>query len=662
MGGVANLAPGAAGTNAQNNDVVIGTIAAGKSSPTIFSGDTYIINKLVIGSGFQNEIMGINGSLYIRGSGASEFNAGQIQLGKDGLLDVQTNLTWDSKDGFKGGTVQVDGEGSMTVESTAQNFKSNLFIGGTLGTGTVTLSDMQANLTLTNASIGVYAGGYLNFAQNKNSDTMGGIASGSSGSITIAGGTVERTGVDNAALTIGVPIAVGLDINGMQGRLILDTGTSTDVEATASTGYSVISVGGLIEQQVRSYLKASAGVELTSSYSIYRVDGTDAAKSLVMLDGSLTVNDGLLVIGYGETTKFTEFSIEDNFMITGGTLLMSIKGGMSVEDCDLINVSRKLTVGSGATLEVEDQNGVAPDPEVKYLLILPGTDTVTRFGAITNENAPVIDWADSIEGGYKIFVKAATALNLNSDINPSILGQAVTFTASLMGTLPGTTPTGTVTFYDGSASLGSRLAGPGNDGFPGEPDDLDPGGGGRQYHCRLQRRLDLPGQHLVGTDRNRAAADGVHLPQRQYPHVQPGRRRYLHRHRHGLRRPQSDRDGDLLRWRQPAGHRNAQSRNRRQSGQLDDHRSCRWRPQYHRGLQWRRHFREQHFLHGNGDRAASQRLDGPDIAHDEQCHGNGRLRRDLHRRGHRHRRYPDGNRDLAPTEPRSLLRWRWASP
>jgi len=45
---------------------------------------------------------------------------------------------------------------------------------------------------------------------------------------------------------------------------------------------------------------------------------------------------------------------------------------------------------------------------------------------------------------------SATATALNSSLNPSVFGQSVTFTA----TVTGTSPTGTVQFFDGAASLG----------------------------------------------------------------------------------------------------------------------------------------------------------------------------------------------------------------
>src|SRR5262249_12255826 len=55
-----------------------------------------------------------------------------------------------------------------------------------------------------------------------------------------------------------------------------------------------------------------------------------------------------------------------------------------------------------------------------------------------------------------------TAVALGSSVNPAVTGQAVTFTATVAAVAPGaTTPTGTVTFKDGEAVLGTVAVGAG---------------------------------------------------------------------------------------------------------------------------------------------------------------------------------------------------------
>ena len=55
---------------------------------------------------------------------------------------------------------------------------------------------------------------------------------------------------------------------------------------------------------------------------------------------------------------------------------------------------------------------------------------------------------------------AATTVTLTSSVNPAVIGQAVTFTATVAVVAPGAgTPTGTVTFMDGGVFLGTVAVG-----------------------------------------------------------------------------------------------------------------------------------------------------------------------------------------------------------
>jgi hypothetical protein len=56
--------------------------------------------------------------------------------------------------------------------------------------------------------------------------------------------------------------------------------------------------------------------------------------------------------------------------------------------------------------------------------------------------------------------QASTTASLSASANPSVFGQSVTFTATIAASSPGAgTPTGTVTFYDGTTSLGTGTLG-----------------------------------------------------------------------------------------------------------------------------------------------------------------------------------------------------------
>jgi hypothetical protein len=71
-------------------------------------------------------------------------------------------------------------------------------------------------------------------------------------------------------------------------------------------------------------------------------------------------------------------------------------------------------------------------------------------------------------------VQAATAASISSSANPSSYGQSVTFTAAVSPAFSGT-PTGTVTFFDGSTSLGTSTLSGGSATFTTAATALFPG-------------------------------------------------------------------------------------------------------------------------------------------------------------------------------------------
>jgi hypothetical protein len=71
------------------------------------------------------------------------------------------------------------------------------------------------------------------------------------------------------------------------------------------------------------------------------------------------------------------------------------------------------------------------------------------------------DYNVTILPGTLTINQDSTSTQVTSSLNPSPYGQAVTFTATVTSNAPGNgTPTGTVTFYDGTTVLGTgRLSG-----------------------------------------------------------------------------------------------------------------------------------------------------------------------------------------------------------
>src|SRR5262249_55648264 len=83
--------------------------------------------------------------------------------------------------------------------------------------------------------------------------------------------------------------------------------------------------------------------------------------------------------------------------------------------------------------------------------LLVGNHTITvSYAGDTNFNSSTSAAITQTVGS------AASSTTVTSSVNPSVFGQAVTFTATVSAVPPATgTPTGTVTFLDGASTLGT---------------------------------------------------------------------------------------------------------------------------------------------------------------------------------------------------------------
>jgi len=123
--------------------------------------------------------------------------------------------------------------------------------------------------------------------------------------------------------------------------------------------------------------------------------------------------------------------------------------------------------------------GVTPTGTVTFLdgATTLGTGTLSGSGTATFTTSALTTGSHAITAQYagdanntastsntvtQVVNKASTTTTVASSANPSSVGQAVTFTA----TVTGSTPTGTVTFFDGATALGTgTLSGAGTATF-----------------------------------------------------------------------------------------------------------------------------------------------------------------------------------------------------
>ncbi len=106
---------------------------------------------------------------------------------------------------------------------------------------------------------------------------------------------------------------------------------------------------------------------------------------------------------------------------------------------------------NGVSLGSANLNG-SGDASFDTTSLAVGTDSITAtYGGDTNFNSSTSTSSDQVVN------QADTSTTVTSSVNPSVFGQSVTFTATVSAASPGSgTPTGSVTFYDGTTSLGSN--------------------------------------------------------------------------------------------------------------------------------------------------------------------------------------------------------------
>jgi hypothetical protein len=170
--------------------------------------------------------------------------------------------------------------------------------------------------------------------------------------------------------------------------------------------------------------------------------GVTVSVPATVANTAVAVSSSLNSSTYGQSVTFTAtISRTPNSGVAGGTVTF-------VADSGTIN---QQTLCSAATV------GAAGTATCSVSTLTAGTHTITA-----NYSGDSADSSSSgtLSGGQTVN-KANTTTTVVPSVNPSTFGQSVTFTATVTPTSSGAAaaanPTGTVTFYDGSAATGTQL-------------------------------------------------------------------------------------------------------------------------------------------------------------------------------------------------------------
>jgi hypothetical protein len=333
--------------------------------------------------------------------------------------------------------VQVD-----VISSTASGTVSNAAIAS--GTVVVAASVAPVNWTVNGGNVTVEGSASAgDFTVNGGTVTLadGTVITGNSPAITVNAGTVILQGVTAQTATNSPTIIVNggsllvrdSTIEGSTGYAepaILINGGSVNLGTTASPGGNVISAndGGQL-------------IENTTSSSVPDVGDT------------LEVNGTPLSETY---LSFTALASSASSSVSGQsvTFTATVRGanpsdGTPTGTVDFVDTTTGVNLGTAAVT-----SGVA---SLTTSALPVGSNTIAADYEGDN------NFAFSASTLAQTVNKASTSTAVGSSPNPSVSGQAVTLTATVSVTSPGTTavayPTGTVTFYANGTSIGTGTLG-----------------------------------------------------------------------------------------------------------------------------------------------------------------------------------------------------------
>jgi uncharacterized protein (TIGR03437 family) len=255
--------------------------------------------------------------------------------------------------------------------------------------------------------------------------------------------------------TSDVPVSVTLYIDGQ----VVDAATTTyKPPQTAITLSSSVN-------------PSSVGKAVTFTFA---VSPSPATGTVTFFDGSTTLGSGTLNNG---TATFTTSSLS-----AGNHSIVATFGGSSATWTQTVKASTTTTVTSSANPSVLGQSliftaAVSPSGATGTVTFFDGSTTLGS-GTLNNGTATFTTSSlsagnhsivatyngdntygrSSATGTQTVIVKRSTTTTVTSSANPSVPGQSVIFTASVSSltsvSISPLAPTGTVTFFDGTSTLG----------------------------------------------------------------------------------------------------------------------------------------------------------------------------------------------------------------
>ena len=295
------------------------------------------------------------------------------------------------------------------------------FLDGSTSLGTATLSSNSAQLTVPALAVGTHS---VTAVYTGNANLSGSTSAAISQVVNGAATTTTVTSNSNPS-NFGQSVTLTAAIQPAFGGTA--TGTVNFFDGSTSLGTSTVSSNAA---QLSLSTLTSGAHSITAKYSS---DANFSASTSAALTQTVnpaatttTVVSNLNPSAFGQSVTFTA-SIQSSASGTPTGTVTFFDGGSSLGSANLSGAAAQLTLAS----------------------LTAGAHSITaKYNGDSN-------FAGSTSATLTQTVnQGSTTSTVTSNVNPSALGQPVTFTASVQSSSGGI-PTGSVTFFDGSSSLGS---------------------------------------------------------------------------------------------------------------------------------------------------------------------------------------------------------------
>jgi autotransporter-associated beta strand protein len=399
--------------------LVIGDPSALGTGPLVLNGGNFQSNGTVT----LTNLFTVGGPATVGGSNSLTF-AGAGTLNTGSVLTVNNSATTTFSAVLSGGGGVTDaGTGTLILAA------ANAYTGPTLiNMGTLQLG--VANAIPSGSAVTVASAGTVDL--NDFNDAIGSLAG--AGNVSLGNGILS-SGANNTSTTFSG------QISGAGGLTKAGSGTFILTGNNNYTGPTTVLAGALIVNgaQTGSNVAVSSGATLGGAGTL----GSITAAGIVSPGGP-----GTAVLRSG------------NVVFNAGSMFtVKLNGTTAGTGFDQLNVSGTANLTANPTLSISA--GFAANVGDTFTIIMSTNGLTGTFSGLA-ENATIIANGQTFRINYGANAAtltrtvSATTTVVASSVNPSVFGQPVTFTATVTPVpgIPGT-PTGTVTFRDGTNVLGT---------------------------------------------------------------------------------------------------------------------------------------------------------------------------------------------------------------